>query len=273
MIGSEVIGRAAAGASTYSVRALEVGRMDVPGPQVFWMSDWDRWLTLGFHVLLIEGPGICALVNSGPPADLAPLNAHVQSVLGERAVFRPSQAGRLTDQLARLGVGPEDVTHLILTPFTLYTTGGISGFPNAAICLSRTGWLFFHSTHDHPHDVRHATLPAEVLRYLVVDAWERVRLLGDEEEIAPGLRAWWAGAHHRASIAVEIDTGEGVAIASDAFFYLENVTENRVLGISESMQEALDCYARVRASADHILPLTDPRLLDRYPDGLAAGAR
>jgi hypothetical protein len=236
--------------------------MDVPGPQVFWMSHWDEWLPLAFHVLLIEGEGVRALVNTGPPADLSALNAHVQSVLGPRAVFRPASAGDLLGQLSALGVGPETVTHLIVSPFTLYTTGGIASFPNASICLSRTGWLFFHETHDHPHDARHATFPADILHYLVGDAWDRVRLLGDDDEIAPGLRTWWAGTHHRASLAVEIDTHAGSAIASDAFFYLENVTDNHILGISESMEEGLRCYARVRAAAEHILPLSDPRLPD-----------
>ena len=39
--------------------------MDVPGPQVFWMSDWGRWLTLSFQVLAIAGP---ARSRSSTPA-------------------------------------------------------------------------------------------------------------------------------------------------------------------------------------------------------------
>jgi hypothetical protein len=104
----------------------------------------------------------------------------------------------------------------------------------------------------------------------VTEAWDRVRLLGDEDEIVPGLRTWWAGTHHRASMAVEIDTTAGVAVVSDAFFYQENVLENRPLGISESLEEGLACYARTRRVADHVLPLTDPRLVEQYPEGVVA---
>jgi hypothetical protein len=258
--------------ATHAIRTFEVGTMDVPGPQVFWMSEWDRWLRLSFQVLAISGPNTIALVNTGPPADLSSLNSHVQSVLGPRAVFRPSAAGSLLEQLQGAGIKPAAVTHVLLTPFTLYTTGGLQLFPNSQICVSKTGWVFFHTTHDHPHDVRHTTLPPDVLAYLVGDAWDRVRLLEDEDQVAPGLRTWWAGTHHRASIAVEVDTSEGTAIASDAFFYLENVTENRMLGIGESIAEGLACYARTRASADHVLPLTDPRVLARYPRGLGIKA-
>jgi hypothetical protein len=255
---------------TYGLRLLKVGQMDVPGPQVFWMSAWDRWLTLSFTVLLVEGHGLRLLVNAGPPDDLAPLNEHVRSVLGERACFTRRPEERLLVQLEGLDLRPEDITHVVVTPFTLYSTGGLHLFPKAEVFLSRRGWIAFHTTHDHPHDVRWATLSKETLRYLVIDAWDRVRLLEDEDEIAPGIRTWWAGAHHRASIAVEIDTPAGVAVASDAFFYRENVLGNHPLGIGESIDEALVCYARVRRVADHILPLTDPELLELYRGGVLA---
>jgi hypothetical protein len=50
----------------------------------------------------------------------------------------------------------------------------------------------------------------------------------------------------------------------------ENVLEDRPLGIGESMEEALTCYERVRKTADHILPLNDPRLVEEYADGVVA---
>lgn len=114
--------------------------------------------------------------------------------------------------------------------------------------------------------------PPEVLRYLVIDAWERVHLLDDEDDIAPGLRAWWAGTHHRASMAVEVDTDRGVVVASDAFFYYANVEDGRMLGITENMYEGLATYERARNAADHIVPLYDPRVFDRYPGGVIAGS-
>ncbi len=32
-----------AGAANYGVRLLHMGDGEVPGPEVFWMSDWDQW--------------------------------------------------------------------------------------------------------------------------------------------------------------------------------------------------------------------------------------
>lgn len=254
----------------YSAQVLRVGRTEIPGPELFWMSGWDSWFPLSFNVVLLRGDGVTALVNTGAPDDLGPLNAIWKSILGERAEYLRDPEEGLLAQLARVGVRPEDVTHVFATPFQLYTTAGIPHFTNAQICLSKRGWVHFHTTKEHPHDNRWTSLSQEVLVHLVTDAWDRVRLLEDEDEIAPGLRAWWAGTHHRASIAVEADTSAGTVVASDAFFYYENVEDNRLLGINESMYEGLACYERTRRVADHIIPLYDPKVFDRYPDGVVA---
>jgi len=126
--------------ATYAVRALRVGRMNVPGPQVFWMDAWDEWLPLSFTVLLIQGEGVTALVNTGPPDDLAPLNVHVRSVLGERAEFVRNDDERIQAQLQRLGVAADDVTHLILIPLQLYATSGAMSEEQVAANVAAASW-------------------------------------------------------------------------------------------------------------------------------------
>jgi hypothetical protein len=253
----------------FSVRVVQVGEVEVPAPEVFWMSEWGRWLTLSFNVVVVQGDGVTALVNTGAPDDLAPSN-DAWTALGPRAAFRRSDEQTIDAQLGRLGIAPHDVTHLVVTPLQLYTTGGIPRFANAQICLSRTGWVHFHTTHEHPHDTRALSLSREVLVHLVTDAWDRVRLLEDEDEVVPGLRTWWAGTHHRATLAVEIDSAAGVVVASDAFFVYENVEDGRPLGIGESLAEGQAAYARARRVADHVVPLHDPRVFERYPGGVVA---
>lgn len=253
--------------STYSVQLLPVGRADVPGPELFWMGGWEQWYPLLFQAVLIRGNGVTALVNSGPAPDLGPMNEHWVKVLGERAPMRREPGEFITEQLAAHGVAPEDVTHLLLTPFQLYTMSNVALFGNASICVTERGWVHFHTTHQHPHDHRATSIPDDVLVHLVTDAWPRVRLLGDSDELAPGLRTWWSGTHHRASMVVEVDTPSGVAAISDSYFYLENVLDDVPIGINENMYEALACYRRVREIATHIVPLYDPKNLDRFPTG------
>lgn len=255
----------------FTVRSIEVGRSQIPGPELFWMSNWDDWFTLSFQVLLIRGEGITALVNSGPPDDLTRLNALWEDGLGPRARLERTDDQRIVPALARHDVRPQDVTHLLLTPLQLYTTGNVQRFPDAEICITRRGWVHFHTTHEHPHDVRWNSMSPEVLVHLVTDAWDRVRLLADEDELAPGLRTWWCGVHHRASMVVEIDTARGTVAASDAFFHYENVEDGRLLGINENMYEALATNERVLENADHLVPLYDPKVFERYPDGVVSG--
>jgi len=251
----------------FEATLLAVGRSEIPGPELFWMSDWDAWYPLVFQVVLLRDAGVTVLVNTGPGPDLRALNDRWSAVLGERAVLHRSPGELLADQLARQGVSPEDVTHVILTPLQLYTVGNVLAFPAAQICLARRGWIQFHTTHAHPHDDRASSIPDDILVHLVTDVWPRVRLLGDEEEILPGLRAWWCGGHHRASMVVEADTDAGTAAISDCYFYLDNVERNHPIGITENIAEALAAYQRVRDTADIVLPLYDPANFDRYPGG------
>jgi glyoxylase-like metal-dependent hydrolase (beta-lactamase superfamily II) len=236
------------------------------------MSAWDEWYPLWFNVVLVQGDGFNLLVNTGPPDDLSPINDMWTTVLGERSRYIRDDDDRLQSRLSSAGLTPDDITHVVVTPFQLYTTGGLRLFRNAQLCVSKKGWIHYHTTHQHPHDSRWHSISQDDLVYLVTDAWDRVRLLDDEAEVLPGVRTWWTGAHHRASLAVEVDTDSGVVVASDAFFRYENVEDNRMLGITENMYEALTAYERTRRVADHIVPLYDPRVFERYPGGRITGA-
>lgn len=254
----------------WRVELLPQGRGDIPGPELYWMRDFDQWYELCFQVGLLRHGDRVVLLNTGPAEDLEPMNRQWAGFLGERAALRRGPGEFVLDGLATRGILPEDVTDIVLTPLQLYTVSNVPRFPNARIWISRRGWVHFHTTHQHPHDDRDSCLPQDVLQHLVGPAWSRVRLLDDEQEVAPGLRTWWCGTHHRASVVVEVDTEHGVVALSDAYFYLENVERNHPIGINESMYEALDTYERVRRTADVVVPLYDPKNLDRFPGGVVA---
>lgn len=257
-------------ADTFRVEILPMGRGDIPGPELYWMRDFDQWYELLFQALLLRNDSRVVLVNTGPAQDLTAMNEQWASFLGERAALRREPGQFILDSLAERGVAPGDVTDIILTPLQLYTVSNVDRFPNARIWISRRGWVHFHTTHSHPHDDRDSSLPPHILQYLVGPAWPRVHLLDDEHEIAPGLRTWWAGTHHRASVCVECDTEAGVMMASDAMFYLDNVQSNHPIGINENIYEALAAYERVRRDADLVVPLYDPGNLDRFAGGVVA---
>jgi hypothetical protein len=95
------------------------------------------------------------------------------------------------------------------------------------------------------HDKRWPCIRREVLVHLVTDAWPRVRLV-HEEEVVPGVEVCGTGVHHRASLAVRIETAAGTIIAGDGFMRRENVSRLHPIGINERMEETLEAYHRPR---------------------------
>jgi hypothetical protein len=231
-------------------------------------------LPLAFNMTIIRGHGVTAIVNTSPPDS----DAYTQEQFPRMRYMLEAPRGDLTrapDEyidraLAKVGLAPDDVTHVLLTPLELYTTGTLDKFKRARILMSKRGWIHFHVTHDHPHDSRWRSFPKPTLVDLVTDSWDRVSLLEDEHEVEPGLRTWWSGSHHRESIVVEVDTAVGVVAISDSFFYYDNVEGGRLLGLCENMYEALTCNERVLRTAKHIVPIHEPRVYERYPDGVIA---
>ena len=76
------------------------------------------------------------VVNTGPPSDLSALNELWRG-------FHPSgrvQMVRNEDdmperRLAALGISPDDVDHLVITPLVGYTLGSLELFKNAVVHL------------------------------------------------------------------------------------------------------------------------------------------
>jgi hypothetical protein len=95
--------------------------------------------------------------------------------------------------LASIGIKPEDVDYVLITPLQAYATANIHLFKNAQICLSKRGWIEdFHAEKFPMHVPREFRIPYEPLHYMMFEGNEKLRLLEDEDEIMPGLRAFWA---------------------------------------------------------------------------------
>jgi glyoxylase-like metal-dependent hydrolase (beta-lactamase superfamily II) len=254
----------------YHVRIFKMGEAEVPAPEVYWMSGWGQWETLFFYMVLIQGQGLNAVINTGPPEDLTDLNARWNDFAGRRCQFkrRPSELPEIALRSAGLGFG--DVTHVLVTPLQLYATGNLSRFPNAQICFSRRGWI--QDVLARPawlHVSREQCISNETLSFLLFSAPQRLRLLDNDEEICPGIHASWVGTHHRSSMLFSIQTSRGTVGVSDCAFTYRNL-DGHPLGIAESIIEGHAAYQKIRNTVDHFVPLYDPAALDRYKGGIVA---
>lgn len=257
----------------YRIDVLKTGEFpETPGPEIYWMSNWgdDQWEPLSVYAMLIRGNGNTVLVNSGAPIeDLPWLNKRWGSGSNGRHQLQVKEEDFIENRLAALGVRPEDVDHLILTPLQPYATGGIDKFPNAQIHVNRDGWadLFAPRYKNHPHDFLHACIVPRHITYVFTQAWDRMNMMKQEETILPGIDVFWVGVHHRSSVAVKVRTKEGTVIFSDCMFRYEHITSNQLLGINENMYEALEAYERIANEANILVPMYDPRVLQDHPGG------
>jgi glyoxylase-like metal-dependent hydrolase (beta-lactamase superfamily II) len=256
----------------YSVQAFNAGTFWVPGPEVYWMESWNTREEMNVIVYLVRGGGHNILINTGPPQDLTELNAGWLKFFG----FPEAQIVRSEEQLPKnilrsQGLTPADIDTVIVTPLQAYATANIHLFPNAQVCISRKGWIEdFQAPYYHLHVPRRLRIPPEVNNYLQNEGWEKLRLLADEEEVLDGLRVFWAGVHHRSSLAVRIETAKGAVVITDSFFKYGNIERGRYLGVMESMMEADATWARIRREGRILASIYDPEVFVRFPGGVLA---
>jgi hypothetical protein len=254
--------------TSYEIRIFPTAEIEVPAPEVYWMESFSSWEPLQFQMAVIRAQGKTILVNTGFPEDITELRKAWSDFLGPRAILQRPDEWRTQTLLAAAGVDPADVGFVICTPIQLYATGCLHLFPNARVCFSRRGWIEDIIAPTYPHHVpRQGCISDEHLRWLLFDNNSNLLLMDDVHELLPGLTCRWVGVHHRSSMLVEVQTSRGLVIMSDCAFHFANVEQDKPLGIAESIIEAHAAYADIRHRADIFLPLYEPAIHTRFPEG------
>ena len=256
----------------YSVRGLKIGESMAVGPIMFFMSHWDELQYAPHFIWLVQGGGKTILVNTGlpqDPDDLEILNdacrsAHPQNFFATGHIWPPQNV------LAEVGVKPDDVDVVLNISMQAYATGNIELFPNAEIYTSRLGWIDFLAPERPSGLHREVVFTDATITYLLTEAFDRLHLVGNEEEVLPGIKMFWVGAHHRGSMALSIQTAKGKVVLSDSIFRYENFEEGIPIGVVESIFEWQDALTRVREEADIVVPMHDNGVLVRHPGGIIA---
>ncbi len=255
----------------YSIQLAKVGVQQAPGAEVYHilpqLQGFEEWAPLWFTIAVVRGQGRTIVINTGFEEEVGHL-VEAWRRWHPRADFTRSDEERVPVVLERFDVDPAKVDTVILTPLGAYSTGNISLFPNAEICILRSGWLRLMAPDpDIPRPELFQVIPKKELFYLFEKAWSRMRFLNDEDVVAPGIRTFFSGAHHPSSMAILIETPVGVACYSDSFFKFGNLEKNIPIGVGRSLEEAYRAYARVRQEAQIFIPAYDPEVFDRYPGG------
>lgn len=160
----------------------------------------------------------------------------------------------IQQSLAELKVRPEDVDTVFLSHLHYDHINNIAFYPKATVICGKQEWEYAATEKDE-------WTPLESLLYLKNN--RQVKLVEDNEEIFPGIRALFVPGHTPGQMALALDTEDGVLVlAGDS-------VKNR----SELMFEYSDQYVdqkassnsirRIKNMADIVLPGHDGYLLIR----------
>jgi len=249
-----------------SIRMIRAGEHgEVPGPELFWMRDFEAWYPLHFYVVVIETEKGYVLINTGLVRDLERRNQFLkQWAGGGRCRF--SSFGELPDLLRPLQIPPDRVTDVLTTPVQDYTLGGLPYLKRATIHFSRRGWYNdVVSPGVAPFLDREIYFPRYIREYLFEEAWDRISLVEDQE-VLQGVSVKWTGCHHRSSMAVMVDSPIGRYCFTDAAFVWRNLQDNLPIGIAEDIYECLDSYKYLKEVCPKVVPAYDPDNPIRFPE-------
>lgn len=164
--------------------------------------------------------------------------------------------GLLLEALRARGLAPGDIGTVFLSHLHFDHANNIDLFAGARFVLSRREWDY--AARPHPDD--------HFVPWLVHEALERfagrLELVGDEGEIAPGLRHAAAPGHTPGlqTLSYEAASGERVAIAGDAIKTLKEALARRCDMAFDTLEAGTRSIERILANADRIVPGHFPEL-------------
>jgi glyoxylase-like metal-dependent hydrolase (beta-lactamase superfamily II) len=243
--------------ATYAVHAVRYATIaGFPVRGLVAGADSARRLDIAMMVWVLRGDGRVVLVDAG---------FYREKFLTD---WKPAAFVRPSEALAPLGIGPDDVTDIIVTHVHWDHLDGVDLFPRARVWIQREEYEYYvgqdGSARRPAIDSRDAAMLARLR------AAGRVELVdGDAREILPGITVYTGGRHTFASQYVGVGTRAGTAvIASDNAYLYENLERGRPIAQTLDSTANLAAQARMKRLAGDprlIVPGHDPAVFVRFP--------
>jgi len=190
-------------------------------------------------------------------------NAEVAAKRGREYLRCPTKG------LREIGVDCERVSCVVLTHLHYDHVGNLEKFPAATFVVQKEEMAFWTGRYAGREHFRH-TVEVEDVIHLVRENFEgRLRFVDGDEEIASGIKVYWAGGHSAGLQVVRVETEKGnVVLASDATHFYTNLEEDRPFSIVHDLSRMYGAFDLVRSLADSpalVVPGHDPRVMQRFP--------
>jgi glyoxylase-like metal-dependent hydrolase (beta-lactamase superfamily II) len=185
--------------------------------------------------------------------------------------FKTTDYVRPHEAIKLAGVGPEQITDVIISHVHWDHMGGIDLFPAATIWIQRDEYDYYMGRSWQPGESRSADLE-DLLTLLKQNAAGKVRLIdGDDREILPGIRAYTGARHTFASQYLRIAGSPAFVLASDNCYLYRNLETRSPIAQTFSVNDrasnlaAFDRMVTLAGARERVIPGHDPLQFERYP--------
>lgn len=149
--------------------------------------------------------------------------------------------------LRRMGVLPEDVTHVIASHMHLDHIGNLALFPNATVTLARSELEFWTGKNATKHLFALTVHPEEIRQVEVLRNAGLLNLVDERAEVVPGVRVQRIAGHTPGQLVTMIDTNAGeIVLASDAAHYYEEFERDMPFSHHTDVIGLYESYAALR---------------------------
>jgi glyoxylase-like metal-dependent hydrolase (beta-lactamase superfamily II) len=169
--------------------------------------------------------------------------------------------------VAGAGVRPADVTDIIITHMHWDHAGSLDLFPGATVWVQRDEFAYYTGDAWQPGGTHGGIEPDDVVAVARANTEGRLRLLGSDQTIVPGLDAHRGGCHTHASQYVTVKTDAGtIVLASDNVYMYENLEKRApVAGADRACNlEAQQRMLSLASDPRLIVPGHDPAVFTKF---------
>ena len=162
--------------------------------------------------------------------------------------------------LARIGADASKIETVVIETTCFDHAGGIDAFPDATFVIQEAEFDAIPTTYSNAVD-------NEKIKQLKEEG--RLKIIDGEEELAPGITAYFMGGHTHGSQFLSVNTVDGlVVLAGDGLYTYENLEHDVESPYRQGNQK--EAYERIRAvlgeSDELLVPGHDMEVFRRFPE-------
>jgi len=253
----------------YEIEIYRNGITSAPGPEIFFLSDWEKQYKLYTYVFVIKGENFLMMADTGC-GDIDVINEMLFKEFKGKITFDISRDETIEAIINKSKIEPEKVQFVFISHLHHDHSSNVDLFPNAKVILSRNGWLQYMNKNK-PYYYNDILFPIKPIKYIASLPSDKIIFVDNfkEKEIIPGIKSFWVGGHTPCCLALQINTAKGkVVLSSDIAFLTRNIIENHPIGLFYNLWECYEGYKKIKENADIILTSHDPDILEStFPNG------